>query len=100
MKDVILVSENFVRSNTNISSNLQDKFIQSAVREATDVDFEEEPAGKMAARIQSDVDGMIGLYRLSINVLLKDLEKYNSDYLIKIRIRLGSILNSSQMVKR
>lgn len=32
--------------------------------------FEEEPAGKMAARIQSDVDGMIGLYRLSINVLL------------------------------
>lgn len=41
MKDVILVSENFVRSNTNISSNLQDKFIQSAVREATDVDFEE-----------------------------------------------------------
>lgn len=41
MKDVILVSENFVRSNTNISSNLQDKFIQSAVREATDIDFEE-----------------------------------------------------------
>lgn len=32
--------------------------------------FEEEPAGKMAARIQTDVDGMIGLYRLSINVLL------------------------------
>lgn len=41
MKDVILVSENFVRSNTNVSKNLQDKFIQSAVREATDVDFEE-----------------------------------------------------------
>ena len=41
MKDVILVSENFVRSNTNVSKNIQDKFIQSAVREATDVDFEE-----------------------------------------------------------
>ncbi len=32
--------------------------------------FEEEPAGKMAARIQTDVDGMIALYSLSINVLL------------------------------
>lgn len=32
--------------------------------------FESEPAGKMAARIQTDVDGLIGLYRLSINVLL------------------------------
>ncbi len=32
--------------------------------------FEEEPAGKMAARIQTDVDGMIGIYRLSINVVL------------------------------
>ncbi len=32
--------------------------------------FEEEPAGKMAARIQSDVDGLIMLYRLTINVLL------------------------------
>lgn len=41
MKDVILVSPEFVRSNTNISSNIQDKFLQSAVREATDVDFEE-----------------------------------------------------------
>ena len=41
MKDVILVSPEFVRSNTNISSNLQDKFLQSAVRESTDVDFEE-----------------------------------------------------------
>lgn len=31
--------------------------------------FELEPAGKMAARITHDVDGMIGLYRLSVNVL-------------------------------
>jgi ATP-binding cassette subfamily B protein len=32
--------------------------------------FESEPAGKMAARISHDVDGMIGLYRLSVNVVL------------------------------
>lgn len=32
--------------------------------------FESEPAGKMAARITHDVDGMIGLYRLTVNVIL------------------------------
>lgn len=32
--------------------------------------FESEPAGKMASRIQSDVDGLIQIYRLSVNVLL------------------------------
>ena len=32
--------------------------------------FEEEPAGKMASRITSDVDGMITLYRQATNVLL------------------------------
>lgn len=32
--------------------------------------FESEPAGKMAARITRDVDGMISLYRLTVNVLL------------------------------
>lgn len=32
--------------------------------------FESEPAGKMAARITHDVDGMISLYRLSVNVVL------------------------------
>lgn len=31
--------------------------------------FEAEPAGKMSARITHDLDGMIGLYRLSVNVL-------------------------------
>ncbi|MGD9887477.1 MAG: ABC transporter transmembrane domain-containing protein, partial [Bacilli bacterium] len=31
--------------------------------------FEAEPAGKMSARITHDVDGMIGLYRLSVNVM-------------------------------
>ena len=31
--------------------------------------FESEPAGKMASRITHDVDGMVGLYRLSVNVM-------------------------------
>lgn len=41
MKDVVIISEDFVRSNTNVSKNIQDKFIQSAVREATDIDYEQ-----------------------------------------------------------
>lgn len=35
--------------------------------------FESEPAGKMSARITQDVDGMIVLYRLSVNVLASAL---------------------------
>lgn len=35
--------------------------------------FESEPAGKMSARITHDVDGMIGLYRLSVNVVLSTI---------------------------
>ena len=35
--------------------------------------FESEPAGKMSARITHDVDGMIGLYRLSVNVFLNTI---------------------------
>ena len=32
--------------------------------------FEAEPAGKMAARITNDVDGMISMYRLSVNAVI------------------------------
>ena len=32
--------------------------------------FEAEPAGKMAARITHDVDGMIAMYRLSVNAVI------------------------------
>ena len=38
---VYLVSPNFIRTVTNVSSNLQDKFLESAIREACDVDYQE-----------------------------------------------------------
>ncbi|MDD3107215.1 MAG: ABC transporter ATP-binding protein, partial [Bacilli bacterium] len=42
--------------------------------------FEAEPAGKMAARISHDVDGMIGLYRLSVNVVLSTVLSFTLAY--------------------
>lgn len=39
MKEIYLISPNFVRTNTNVSSNIQDKFLQSAIREATDINL-------------------------------------------------------------
>lgn len=35
--------------------------------------FEAEPAGKMAARITHDVDGMIAMYRLSVNAVISTI---------------------------
>ena len=43
--------------------------------------FESEPAGKMAARITHDVDGMIGLYRLTVNVLANAILSFIFAYL-------------------
>lgn len=58
--------------------------------------FDEEPAGKMAARIQTDVDGMIGLYRLSINVLLNALLSfvlaYAGMFYLDVKLALLSFL--------
>ncbi len=42
--------------------------------------FEAEPAGKMSARITHDVDGMIGLYRLSINVMASAILSFTFAY--------------------
>lgn len=41
MENIMLVSPEFIRNTTNISSNMQDKFIMSAIREACDIDFQE-----------------------------------------------------------
>lgn len=43
--------------------------------------FEEEPAGKTASRIISDVDGLINLYRLVINVFLSAILSFIFAYI-------------------
>lgn len=54
--DVLLVSPVFIRSVTNISNNLNDKYLQSAIREATDVDYEEIVGSKMLYKLKSLID--------------------------------------------
>lgn len=41
MAQIYLTSPDFVKSVTNISSNIQDKYIQSAIRESCDIDVQE-----------------------------------------------------------
>lgn len=56
MKEIYLISPNFVRSNTNVSSNIQDKFIQSAIREATDIDFQEISGSNLLIKLKKIID--------------------------------------------
>lgn len=52
MTDIFLVSPNFVRTTTNISSNLQDKYLQSGIREATDIDLQEVLGSNLLAKLK------------------------------------------------
>lgn len=52
-EEVLLISPNFVRETTNISSNMQDKFCMAAIREATDVDLEEVVGSKMLSKLKN-----------------------------------------------
>lgn len=53
---VILSSEEFVKSLTNISDNIQGKFIGPALREAQDCDLEEVIGTRMINKLQDLVD--------------------------------------------
>ncbi len=59
-------------------------------------DFEEEPAGKMASRITTDVDGMITLYRqlinLFINALLSFIFAYIGMFVLDFKLALLSFV--------
>ena len=53
---VILTSEDFIKSLTNISDNLQGKFLGPAIREAQEADFEELVGTKMTEKLCSLVE--------------------------------------------
>ena len=56
MKEIYLISPNFVRTNTNVSSNIQDKFLQSAIREATDMDLHELVGSNLLNKLKIIID--------------------------------------------
>lgn len=69
--EVLLISPDFIRATTNISNNLQDKYLHSAIREATDIDFEEIIGGKMLTNIKNLVTS--GDINKEENIKYKDL---------------------------
>lgn len=52
MKYVYLTSAEFIRNLTNISSNIQDKFLQSAMRESQDVGLQGVLGSKLLSKLQ------------------------------------------------
>lgn len=56
MGRINLISADFIRDVTNISSNTQDKFMASAIRESQDIDLTEVLGSKMVAKLCSLID--------------------------------------------
>lgn len=54
-ENILLVSPEFIRSTTNVSNNLQDKYLHSAIREATDIDLDEVVGTPMLRKLKEMV---------------------------------------------
>lgn len=50
--NVLLVDPNFIRATTNISNNMNDKYLHSAIRESTDIDLEEIYGSKLLEKVK------------------------------------------------
>lgn len=51
MEKVYLISGDFIRANTNISDNIQDKFMKSAIRESQDCDLQQVLGTKLVSKL-------------------------------------------------
>lgn len=51
MKNVYIISPNFLREMTNVSTNLHDKYILSAIREAQDIQYREVVGDKLLNKL-------------------------------------------------
>lgn len=96
MKDnILLVSPDYIRSTTNISNNLQDKYLHSAIREATDIDLEEVIGGCMLKKLKElvvskDIDK-------PINAAYKDLLDYSRYFLTYSAISRIVVISSAKI---
>lgn len=77
MKEVLLISPVFIRENSNVSTNIQDKFLLTAIREATNIDFQTVVGTKMINKLKSLVeDGTIKNEENKYYKELLDIAKY------------------------
>lgn len=87
MKEVLLVSPTFVRENSNISTNMQDKFLLSAIRESTNIDFQQVVGTKMLNKLKSLVEeGTISDESNKYYKELLDIAKYFIMYSVVQRV--------------
>ena len=79
MDEVFLVSENYVRSVTNIDDNVQSKYLQSAIREAQEVELQE----VLGTNLLNKVKGLIAdrSIELAVNAAYKDLVEQSQLFL-------------------
>lgn len=76
-KEVFLISPTFIRENSNVSTNLQDKFLLSAIREAQNIDFQTVVGTKMLDKLKELVKtGDIQDVKYSVYKELLDIAKY------------------------
>lgn len=95
MDNILLISPDFIRSTTNISNNLQDKYLHSAIREATDIDYEEIIGTKMLNKLKSLVaSGEIGD---ETNQKYKDLIENSRYFLAYSAISRVVVISSVKM---
>ena len=91
MKEIYLISPNFVRTNTNISSNIQDKFLQSAIREATDMDLHELVGSNLLNKLKIIIDkDEINIPENIIYKQILDISKYFIAYSVVSRLTVIS----------
>lgn len=81
MEQVYLISADFVRGLTNISNNIQDKFLSSAIRETQDIELVEVIGTKLFNKLCSLVsDGSIADEENEKYKLLLDASQYFMAY--------------------
>lgn len=93
MKNIYIVSPNFIREMTNVSSNLHDKYILSAIREAQDIQYREVVGDKLLNKLLSLIEDK--LVEEEGNELYKeiiDMSRYYLAYLAVSRIVVISSL--------
>lgn len=98
MKEIYIISPDFVRSQTNVSSNIQDKFLQSAIREAQDINYREIVGDKLLEHILELIESKdIDKPKNEIFKNLIKISKYYIAYMVIARLTIISGIKIDNM---
>lgn len=91
MKEAYLISPNFIRERTNVSGNIQDKFLQSSIREAQDINYREIVGDKLLEHILKLMEtGEIDAEENAVFKKLVYISKYYIAYMVIARLTVIS----------